>query len=98
MPKRFRLNRPDRAQDVAAAPRTCQDVKAQQRLLAMRLVASGQLTAAQIAEQVGFSRRQFFNWVRVLKAEGVARLLVREHKVDISSKRGDLCTVIFASR
>jgi transposase len=80
MPKRFRLNQPDRAQDVAAALRTCQDVKAQQRLLAMRLAASGQLTAAQIAEQVGISRRQFFNWVSVLKAEGVARLLVREHK------------------
>jgi transposase len=80
MPKRFHLNRPDRARDVAAALRTCQDVKAQQRLLAMRLAASGQLTAAQIAEQVGISRRQFFNWVKALKEDGVADLLVREHK------------------
>ena len=29
--------------------------------ITMRLVASGQFTAAQIAEQVGISRRQFFH-------------------------------------
>ena len=50
MPKRFHLNRPDLAQAVVAALSGCKDVKAQQRLLAMRLAASGQFTAAQIAE------------------------------------------------
>jgi transposase len=45
----------------------------------MRLAASGQLTAAQIAEQLGISRRQFFNWVSALKAGGVEGLLAREH-------------------
>jgi transposase len=79
MPKRFHLNRPELAQAVVAALSTCQDVKAQQRLLAMRLAASGQMTAAQIAEQVGVSRRQFFHWVSALKQAGVAGLLERDH-------------------
>src|SRR5271166_6449181 len=49
MPKRYHLNRPDLAQAVAVELRICQDVKSQQRLLAARLAASGQLTAAQAA-------------------------------------------------
>ena len=79
MPKRFHLNRPDLAQAVADALPACKDVSAHQRLLAMRLACSGQFTAAQIAEQVGISRRQFFNWAGALKAGGVEKLLEREH-------------------
>ena len=45
----------------------------------MRLAAGVQMTSAQIAEQLGISRRQFFNWVNALKAGGVAALLEREH-------------------
>src|ERR1035441_8407887 len=37
MPKRFHLNRPDRAKEVIAAPADCDNVSDQQRLLAMRL-------------------------------------------------------------
>jgi transposase len=80
MPKRFHLNRPDRAREVTEALANCQDVSDQQRLLAMRLACGGQLTAAQIAEQVGISRRQFFNWIGDLKAGGVSQLLAREHR------------------
>jgi transposase len=79
MPKRFHLQRPDLAQAVAVELRVCKDVGDQQRLLAMRMAASGQLTAAQIAEQVGISRRQFFHWVNALKSGGVNGLLEREH-------------------
>ena len=79
MPKRFHLKRPDLAEAVVAALARCQDVKSQQRLLAMRLAASGQLTAAQIAEQIGISRRRFFHWVNALKGGGVESLLKREH-------------------
>ena len=79
MPKRFHLNRPDLAQAIAERLAACQNVADQQRLLAMRLAASGQLAAAQIAEQMGISRRQFFNWVSALKAGGVAGLLARAH-------------------
>ena len=79
MPKRFHLNRPDLAQAVADALADTTDVTAQQRLLAMRLAASGQLTAAQIAAQIGISRRQFFHWVRALKAGGVEQLPRRGH-------------------
>ena len=79
MPKRYHLNQPDLAQAVAEELRTCQDVKNQQRLLAARLAASGQLTAAQIAEQFGISRRRFFDWMNALKAGGLAGLLERKH-------------------
>ena len=79
MPKRYHLKRPDLAQAVAVALRTCQDIKGQQRLLAARLAASGQMTAAQIAEQLGISRRHFFDWMSALKAGGLAGLLERQH-------------------
>jgi transposase len=79
MPKRFHLKRPDLALAVAAALEDCHEVRSHQRLLALRLAASGQFTAAQIAEQIGISRRQFFHWVNALKAGGVERLLEREH-------------------
>jgi transposase-like protein len=61
---------------------TCKDVKSQQRLLAARLAASGQFTAAQIAEQLGISRRSFFDWMNALKAGGLAGLLERQHGGD----------------
>ena len=79
MPKRFHLNRPDLAAAVTVALVDCKDVRSHQRLLALRMAASGQFTAAQIAEQNGVSRRQFFHWVNALKAGGVARLLERDH-------------------
>jgi putative transposase len=79
MPKRFHLKRPDLAGAVAAALADCKEVQSHRRLLAMRLAASGQFTAAQIAEQIGVSRRQFFHWVSALKAGGVEQLLEREH-------------------
>jgi transposase len=79
MPKRFHLNKPDQAKAVVEALADCQNVPDQKRLLAMRLAASGQLTAAQIAEQLDISRRQFFTWVGALKKGGVQALLAREH-------------------
>jgi len=79
MPKRFHLHQPEQAKAVTEALATCQKTTDQQRLLAMRLAASGQLTADQIAEHVGISRRQFFNWVSALKEGGVEGLLAREH-------------------
>ena len=79
MPKRFHLKRPDLAKAVAEALVDCEEVGDQQRLLAMRLACSGQLTTEQIAGQVGISRRQFFNWLKALKDGGVTGLLRREH-------------------
>jgi transposase len=79
MPKRYHLNRPDLAQAVAGELKSCRDVHQQQRLLAARLAASGQFTAAQIAEQIGISRRRFFDWMNALKAGGLEGLLQRQH-------------------
>ena len=78
MPKRYHLNRPDLAQAVAVELRTCQDVKPATPA-GGEMAASGQLTAAQIAEQLGISRRRFFDWMNALKAGGLAGLLEREH-------------------
>jgi transposase len=75
MPKRFHLKRPELAQEVALALADCQDVKAHQRLLAMRMAASGQFTSQQIALQLGISRRRFFDWVKLFKSSGLAGLL-----------------------
>jgi len=79
MTKRFHLQQPQLAQAVATALSQCQNVKDQKRLLAMRLAASGQFTAAEIAQQMQISRRQFFNWVAALRAGGVEGLLQRHH-------------------
>jgi len=79
MPKRYHLNRPDLAERVAKELRGCKDTKAQQRLLAARMAASGQFTTAQIAEQIGVSRRRFFDWMNALKAGGLDGLLERHH-------------------
>ena len=79
MPKRFHLKRPDLAPAVVTALADCQEVRAQQRLLAMRLAGSGQLTAAQIGAAIGISRRQCFNWVKAFKAGGGPALLVCTH-------------------
>ena len=64
---------------MSSALAAVKDIPSHRRLLAMRLAASGQFTAAQIAEQIGVSRRQFFHWVNALKAGGVAQLLERDH-------------------
>lgn len=64
---------------MAVELRTCREVKSQQRLLAARLAASGQFPADQIAEQLGISRRRFFDWMSLLKAGGIASLLERHH-------------------
>lgn len=79
MPKRFHLKEPDLAQAVAVALSGCKDVKTHQRLLAMRMAASGEFTSQQIAEQLGISRRRFFDWVKILKIKGLPGLLECAH-------------------
>ena len=79
MPKRYHLNRPALASAVGVELRTCKNPQSQRRLLAARLAASGQFTAAQIGQQVGISRRRFFAWMKAFKAGGLAGLLQRQH-------------------
>jgi transposase len=67
------------AKAISAELRQCKDTKSQQRLLAARMAASGQFTAAQIAEQIGVSRRRFFDWMNALKGGGLEGLLQRQH-------------------
>jgi transposase-like protein len=67
------------AQEVALALADCQDVKAHQRLVAMRMAVSGQFTSQQIAQQLGISRRRFFDWVKIFKSSGLVGLLKCGH-------------------
>jgi len=64
---------------IAAEMRKCRDVQALRRLLAARLAVCGELTAGQIAGQLGISRRRFFDWMKALKSRGVTGLLERQH-------------------
>jgi len=79
MPKRFHLNEPELAQAVAVALSGCKNVRMHQRLLAMRMAASGQFTSQQIAEQLGVSCRRFFDWVKMLRSGGLPGLLECAH-------------------
>jgi transposase len=79
MPKRIHLKRPDWAKAVVTALAECQNVKDHQRLLAVRMAASGEFMSAQIAEHLGVSRRQLFNWLTAFKRGGVDGLLDRQH-------------------
>ncbi|HAO80645.1 MAG TPA: IS630 family transposase [Verrucomicrobia subdivision 3 bacterium] len=93
MPKQFHLNRPELEHSVATALRTCERVKDHQRLISMRLAASGKFTAAQIAKHVQVSRRQFFLWVAAFKKGGVIGLLERKHGGGAPSKFSNLVKV-----
>jgi transposase len=79
MPKRYHLSRPVMAQTVAAQLQISNGPRDQQRLLAAKLAASGQFTAAQIADRTGVSRRRFFDWMNALKGAGLEGLLQRKH-------------------
>src|ERR1039458_581614 len=90
VPKRFYYNRPELEQAAAIALRTCVRTKDHQRLIAMRLAASGQCTAAEIAKYVQISRRQFFLWVAVFKKHGLDGLLERKHGGGAPSKLSNM--------
>jgi len=74
MPTRCHLNRRDLAECVAKELRGCKETKAQRRLLAARMAARGQFTAAQIAEQFGVSRRRFFAWMNAADSGWIGQL------------------------
>jgi transposase len=79
MPKFYHLHRADLLAEAATQLSLCKDAYSQKRLFAMRLAATGQFTVVQIAEQLGISRRRFFDWMHALKTDGLAGLLQRQH-------------------
>jgi len=53
---------------------------ARQRLTVLRLIAQHELNAEQIAAVQGITRKTVFNYLALVRAGGVARLLTRMHK------------------
>ena len=53
---------------------------ARQRLTVLRLIAQHELNAEQIAAVQGITRKTVFNYLALVRAGGVARLLTRVHK------------------
>jgi len=75
MPKKFQLQRPELSEELAGKLAGAQRVRDHQRLMAVRLAMSGELTLAQIGKAVGRARSTVAEWMRVVRASGLPALL-----------------------
>ena len=75
MGKKFQLRRPELAEALAEHQAVAKRARDQQRLGAVRLAMSGELTLAQIAKAVGKARSTVGEWMRVVRVEGLSALL-----------------------
>ena len=75
MPKKFHLRRPELSEELAGELASAQRARDHQRLMAVRLAMSGELTLAQIGKAVGRARSTVAEWMRVVRASGLAALL-----------------------
>ena len=69
----------DYTQEISDRLRRCSDDISRRRLIALRMAATGEFTAARIARQVGICPRQVHNWLSVFAARGIERYLERKH-------------------
>lgn len=77
MAKRFRLGKPELAEELAVLSRQKTAPRDQQRLTAVRMAMSGQFTLGQIAAASGRARSAVGEWMRVVRTEGLVALLGR---------------------
>jgi len=75
MAKKFRLGRPELAEALTEQQAGAKRARDQQRLSAVRLAMSGELTLAQIAKAVGKARSTVAEWMRVVRVDGLSALL-----------------------
>ena len=75
MPKKFQLQRPELSEELAVKLGGAQRARDHQRLTAVRLAMSGELTLAQIGKAVGRARSTVAEWMRVVRANGLPALL-----------------------
>ena len=75
MAKKFDLERPELAEELAGKLASAERARDHQRLSAVRLGMSGELTLAQIAKAVGKARSTVAEWMRVVRASGLEALL-----------------------
>lgn len=75
MRKPIKLERPDLAAELEGYGRVAQPPRVVERLGAVRMAMTGQHTLAAIATFVGRSRSTVAEWVRVVRQDGLGRLL-----------------------
>jgi transposase len=75
MAKKFHLERPELADELKNKQASAQRGRDHQRLSAVRLAMSGELTLAQIAKAVGRARSTVAEWMRVARGSGLEALL-----------------------
>ena len=76
--KRTRLGRPDAAAVVDGRYKQEKLRWRKTRLLCVKLAARGEHTSAQIADLCGVSRGRIFEWLKLVRREGLEALLQRE--------------------
>jgi len=75
MAKKFQLGRPELAEALTEQQVGAERARDHQRLSAVRLAMSGELTLAQIAKAVGKARSTVAEWMRVVRVDGLSALL-----------------------
>jgi transposase len=74
---KLKLGMPEVAAQIDERHRQETDGWRKTRLLAVKLVARGESTSAQIADLCGISRGRLFEWLKTLRKKGLAGLLAR---------------------
>jgi len=75
MAKKFQLERHELAEELAERLSSARRAREHQRLSAVRLAMSGELTLAQIGKAVGKARSTVAEWMRVVRQSGLEALL-----------------------
>lgn len=76
--RKLKLGRPDLSAQIEQRYRQEKDSRHKVRLLCMKLAASGEHSAAEIAEICGCSRASVFEWIKAFREGGFESLLQRE--------------------
>ncbi len=73
--RKLKLGHPESAAEINKLYSKERDGRRKNRLLAVKLVAQGEHTSAQIADLCGISRGRLFEWLKKLRKEGLSGLL-----------------------
>ena len=73
--RKLKLGHPESAAEINKLYSKERDGRRKNRLLAIKLVAQGEHTSAQIADLCGISRGRLFEWLKKLRKEGLSGLL-----------------------
>ena len=76
--RQLKLGRPDLSAQIDQRYRQEKDIRSKVRLLCIRLAASGQYSAGEIADICGRSRAIVFEWIKAFRKGGFDALLKRD--------------------